>query len=643
VIEGRRLQVVTLTLSLLLVTSIVLAQGANGSIKGRATDSAGGVLPGAIVTVTPKGGSTVTDNQGEYAMTGLAPGDYAVNVNYLGFNVFTKPVTLAAGQSLRVDATLEVATVSEQVLVTAVRPRGEAEQINRQRTAENIVQVLSADVITSLPNANIADALGRLPSVTLERDEGEGKYVQIRGTEPRLSNTTIDGVTIPSPESGVRQIKLDTLASDLVESIEINKTLQANMDADGIGGSVNLRTKTAGEQPTMMLSGLGGYTPIIGGRGVSRFNTTVGERFGSSKNIGVLMGGTYDWNGRGINDIEPSPTVSSVSQRYLFPVYNADVAGVRLGAPLLRSVPFYTVIANHDVQGKDANGNEIADFTRNPDALAYYTAMHLPLNGSQMPAYPTPTMGPAERIATFKACAGPRFPGMANYSFDYGDAPFLCLDSNRYIDPNDRALQDWIAADLTATDALWTFVVFHHPPFNVGNEHYEVQHMRVLAPLFEAHDVDFVLSGHEHTYQRARPLRFSPNGAAKSADLGGKDRRVPGTFTVDRRFDGMSQTRPDGILYIVTGAGGKHLYDPGFTDNPALWTHADDDHADYVAKMVTDRHSLSVFDIDGGHLTMVQIDEAGEEIDRIVVTKLDDRGVPHTSASTMSRRSLRAR
>ncbi len=121
------------------------------------------------------------------------------------------------------------------------------------------MQVLSAEVITSLPNANVADALGRLPSVTLERDEGEGKYVQIRGTEPRLSNLTIDGVNVPSPESGVRQIKLDTLASDLVESVEINKTLQANMDGDGIGGSVNLRTKTAGEQPMVMVSALGGY------------------------------------------------------------------------------------------------------------------------------------------------------------------------------------------------------------------------------------------------------------------------------------------------------------------------------------------------------------------------------------------------
>ena len=308
-------------------------------------------------------------------------------------------------------------------------------------------------------------------------------------------------------------------------------------------------------------------------------------------------------------------------QRYFFPVYNADVAGVRIGAPLLRSVPFYTVIANHDVQGKDPDGHEIADFNKNPDALGYYTAMHLPLNGPEAPTYPTPTMGPDQRIEAFRMCAGKRFPRMANYSFDYGDAHFLCLDSNRYVDPNDEALRAWITSDLEGTDAIWKFVVYHHPAFNVGNEHYEVQHMRVLAPLLEARGVDIVLSGHEHTYQRARPLKFVPSGSGKSAEIGGKDRRVPGTFTVDRHFDGVTRTRPDGVLHIVTGAGGKHLYDPGFTDNPALWTHEDDNHADYVSRMITDRHSLTVFDVDGRHLTMTQIDEAGDEIDRITITK----------------------
>jgi TonB-dependent receptor len=285
-------------------------------IRGRVTDSAGGVLQGAAVTLAPGGASAVTDIQGVYSIAGLTPGSYTVQVRYVGFGAFTKTVEIAAGAATQVDATLSVAGHSEEILVSSERPRGEAADINRQRTADNIVQVLSSEVITSLPNANIADAVGRLPSVTLERDEGEGKYVQIRGTEPRLSNTTVDGVLLPSPESGVRQIKLDTVASDLVDSVEINKTLQANMDGDGIGGSVNLRTKTAGDRPTVMASAMGGYTPIIGGRGVSQFDGTVGRRFGSDHKLGVLLGGTYDWNGRGINDIEPSPTVSSVSPHY---------------------------------------------------------------------------------------------------------------------------------------------------------------------------------------------------------------------------------------------------------------------------------------------------------------------------------------
>jgi TonB-dependent receptor len=287
-----------------------------GSIQGRVTDSSNAVLQGASVTVTPGGMRAVTNTEGEYAIGGLAPGTYTLTVSFIGFKEFTKTVTVAVGPPIRLNPALEVAGQSEMILVTAARSRGEADQINRARTADNIVQVLSAEVITSLPNANIADALGRLPSVTLERDEGEGKYVQIRGTEPRLSNLTIDGVNVPSPESGVRQIKLDTLASDLVESIEINKTLQANMDADGIGGSVNIRTKTAGEQPTVLLSALGGYTPIIGGRGVSQTGGTIGQRFGPDKRLGVLIGGTYDWNGRDINDIEPSPTVTTLSPHY---------------------------------------------------------------------------------------------------------------------------------------------------------------------------------------------------------------------------------------------------------------------------------------------------------------------------------------
>ena len=293
-------------------------QSGKGVISGVAKDSAGAVLHGAKVELQPQLRPVTTNGQGEFTITDVAPATYSVTISYVGFAPYTTSLTVVAGQTAQVDAVLKVAAGNDNVIVTADRPFGEAEAINRTLAAENILQVLPSDVIVSLPNANIADALGRMASVTIERDEGEGKYVQIRGTEPRLSNTMVDGVTIPSPESGVRQIKLDTIASDLVDSVEINtKTLQANIDADGIGGSVNLVTKTAGEVPTATLYGVGGYTHIIGGREVDQMGeSTVGRRFMANKKLGVLLGGTYDYNGRGINDIEPVPTAGDASPHY---------------------------------------------------------------------------------------------------------------------------------------------------------------------------------------------------------------------------------------------------------------------------------------------------------------------------------------
>src|SRR5256886_10840752 len=219
------------TILFLLACSISLipvarAQSGKGSIAGRVTDSSSGALIGAQVTVQPKSASVVSDAQGQFFINDLEPGSYTVTITYVGFQSFTKTVSVAAGQAASVEGKLDVEAQSLEVLVTAERASGEAEAVNRELVADNIVQVLPAEVIRSLPNANMADALGRLPSVTIERDEGEGKYVQIRGTEPRLANLTIDGVNTPSPESGVRQIKLDAIPADIVESVEINKTLQ---------------------------------------------------------------------------------------------------------------------------------------------------------------------------------------------------------------------------------------------------------------------------------------------------------------------------------------------------------------------------------------------------------------------------------
>lgn len=176
-----------------------------GSLSGRIQDTANSVLQGAQIELQPNAARATSDEQGGFNITNLNPGSYTVTVSYVGFEPTTQTVVILAGKNARMDAVVKIAGTSQEIVVFSGRQSGEVEAINRTSAAENILQVLPAEVIISLPNANIADALGRMPSVTIERDEGEGKYVQIRGTEPRLSNTMIDGITIPSPESGVRQ------------------------------------------------------------------------------------------------------------------------------------------------------------------------------------------------------------------------------------------------------------------------------------------------------------------------------------------------------------------------------------------------------------------------------------------------------
>jgi TonB-dependent receptor len=305
-------RILSAILAILLPALPAVAQERKGTVTGTVKDEAKGTLTSALVELQPLGRKVASDGQGQFRMTDVPAGEYTLTASYVGFASFTTTVKVDAGQTVNVEAVLKVASVNDQVMVTAERLEGEAEAINIERMADNIVQVLPSRVITSLPNTNVADAVGRLPSVTLERDEGEGKYVQIRGTEPRLSNTTVDGVDLPSPESGVRNIKLDIIPADLVDRIEVNKTLSANQDADAIGGSVNLVTKSAGDRPTYGFSGMGGYTPISGGRWLDAFTGTAGKRFGADKRFGALLSGSYDWNGRGINDVEPGQTTATL-------------------------------------------------------------------------------------------------------------------------------------------------------------------------------------------------------------------------------------------------------------------------------------------------------------------------------------------
>jgi hypothetical protein len=138
--------------------------------------------------------------------------------------------------------------------------------------------------------------------------------------------------------------------------------------------------------------------------------------------------------------------------------------------------------------------------------------------------------------------------------------------------------------------------------------------------VFEAGKVDIVFNGHVHNYQRSYPLRFVPsegNGAAPTRDENGKLaklRHVDGNLVLDRTFDGKADTTPEGVLYIVTGAGGQHLYNPEQQDDPSSWQP-------FTVKHISKVHSLTLVDVDGSKLTLRQVSADGDELDRIVITK----------------------
>lgn len=301
-------------------------------------------------------------------------------------------------------------------------------------------------------------------------------------------------------------------------------------------------------------------------------------------------------------------------RKSFFPYYTSPEASPEKGAPLMSSIPFYMVVGNHDIGGDDLD--------KHSGGLAYFYYSDLPLN-APIPESTLQVKGEAAKVKAFKKNTGARFPGMTNYSFDYGNVHIVCLDANVYVNPLDHLLKEWLVMDLQRSKADWKIVAYHHPAFNASKAHYDDQLMRLLAPVLEELRVDLVLTGHVHNYQRSVPLKFDPK---KNKDgtmyVISKEGQVDGKFTLDSTFDGITNTKPNGIIYIVTGAGGAPLYDKQYTNNPALWKHDPPDNwAPFTVKMISDIHSFTMIETTKEKLILKQLDAKGNVFDEISVTK----------------------
>ncbi len=313
-------------------------------------------------------------------------------------------------------------------------------------------------------------------------------------------------------------------------------------------------------------------------------------------------------------DIVYEEGLISEYQKIFWPIYNANKVD-NVGVPLMCSVPFVGAVGNHDSSANDLD--------KHPDGLAYYHYWDQPLNGpisKTKVGYVPDLVGTEANKNAFLEGAGDRFPRMANFSFNYGNAHYTVIDADTYVDWTDKDIKDWVTKDLEdSKEMTWHFVVYHHPGFSSSIDHFEQQQMRLLAPIFEKGNVDVVFNGHVHNYQRTFPMHFAPekNGTLL---IGGKDNKtlrgrvVTGRWSLDKKFDGKTNTKPNGVIYIVTGAGGQTLYDPEQENDSDTWQK-------FTDKFIATVHTFTVADVNGKTLKISQEDAKGKVIDEFVITK----------------------
>ncbi|MDZ7318986.1 MAG: TonB-dependent receptor [candidate division KSB1 bacterium] len=234
-----------------------------GQIVGRVTDSeTGHALPGANIFQKGTSLGAATDLNGNFIITNVPPGTYQITVRYIGYEEVTFTVQVGLNERVKRDVKLKPQAVRGETVTVTAQAEAQLQAINQQLSAKTIKNVVSRKQIQELPEANAAEAVGRLPGVSLERSGGEGNKVVIRGMAAKYSLIQIDGVNMTATGEEDRSTDLSMISPYMLEGIELTKSVMANQEASATGGIVNFRIKKAPEIPTFNVISQGGYNSL---------------------------------------------------------------------------------------------------------------------------------------------------------------------------------------------------------------------------------------------------------------------------------------------------------------------------------------------------------------------------------------------
>ena len=249
-------------------------------------------LEGASVAIVEGNRRAVTDRWGRYSLRGLNAGDYTVAVSASGYETQTASITVPATG----DVTLNITMTSrylDEIVVMGNRV-SQLLALQRKRAGESILDAVSADTVGKLPDFNVAEAIQRLPGLSVELDQGEGRYPIIRGIDANLNNVTIDGNLVGAPEGEGRRVALDVVPSDLISVVEVVKAITPDLDGNAVGGNINIVTRSAFDspEPFAVISARAGYNEKSD-RVPYGASAAWGSTLGSNEQWGLVLAGSY--------------------------------------------------------------------------------------------------------------------------------------------------------------------------------------------------------------------------------------------------------------------------------------------------------------------------------------------------------------
>ncbi|WP_025664467.1 TonB-dependent receptor [Aquimarina megaterium] len=289
--------------TLIMIISFNTLSAQSGSIKGTITDEYGIYIPGASILISSIKKATVSDQNGIFTLVDVPEGTYTLKIEYLGFSDIEQEVSVLASKTVSASVVLKPESVQlEDVQIIGRAISGQAKALNTQKNNINITNVVSTDQIGKFPDANIGDAVKRIPGITMQVDQGEARNIIVRGLSPQLNSVTLNGSRIPSAEGDNRNIQMDLIPSDMIQTIEVNKAVTPDMEADALGGSVNLITRTA-PQGFRLSATLGSGISFITDKRILNGSFLIGDR-SKNKKFGWMLSASITDNDFGSDNIE---------------------------------------------------------------------------------------------------------------------------------------------------------------------------------------------------------------------------------------------------------------------------------------------------------------------------------------------------